>query len=91
MLDLFQEFGISKTSEYFGTYRVELGLFNIVNVYIFMMSVTRLFGCVFDIHNFEIVLRVLSPFEAACVICRIGIVFILYKPCVINIHTIENI
>ena len=65
MLDLFQEFGTVKATELFGTYRVEL--------------VVALFGCVVDLHNFEIVMRALSPFEAACVYCRIGWLHI-YNP-----------
>ena len=64
MLDLFQEFGLTRATD-FGTYRVEL--------------VVGLFGCVVDLHNFEIVMRVLTPFEAACVYCRIGWLHI-YNP-----------
>jgi hypothetical protein len=56
--DLFQDLGETSTSEYFGTYRVEL--------------VSILFCCIVDLHNFEIVLRVLSAFEVACLYCRIG-------------------
>jgi hypothetical protein len=55
---LFEGLGLVSMTEHFGTYRVEL--------------VVTLFGCIVDLHNFEIVLRTLSSFETACVICRIG-------------------
>ena len=58
MCDMFQEFGTIKHSELFGTYRVEL--------------VVNLFSNVVDLYNFEIVMRTLTSFEAACVICRVG-------------------
>ena len=58
MLDCFRGMGQKKSTEHFGTYRVEL--------------VVYLFHRLVDMHNFEIVLRVLSPYEAACVICRMG-------------------
>ena len=32
-----------------------------------------LFSRVVDVHNIDLVLRFLAPFEVACVICRIGI------------------
>ena len=64
ILDLFQEFGLTRATD-FGTYRVEL--------------VVGLFGCVVDLHNFEIVMRALTPFEAACVYCRVGWLHI-YNP-----------
>lgn len=61
-------YGTLKHSDDFGTYRVEL--------------IVQLFGCVIDLHNFEIVLRRLTSFEAACVVQRIGIlnVFNPMKP-----------
>jgi len=65
MVDLFQDYGCTPTSEFFGTYRVEL--------------IVSLFGSVVDLHNFEIVLRRLTPLEAACVYCRIGWLH-LYNP-----------
>jgi hypothetical protein len=43
----------------FGTYRLE-----ILNDH---------FNRLVDLHNFEVVLAVLTPFEVACVQCRIGI------------------
>ena len=64
MVDLFQEFGLTRATD-FGTYRTEL--------------VVGLFGCVVDLHNFEIVMRALTPFEAACVYCRVGWLHI-YNP-----------
>ena len=42
----------------FGNYRVEI--------------VILLFGHVTDLHNFELVMRVLNPYETSCVIARIG-------------------
>ena len=62
---IFDEYGTVPCSEFFGTYRVEL--------------VISLFACVVDIHNFEIVMRRLTPFEAGCVICRLGWLHI-YNP-----------
>jgi hypothetical protein len=62
---IFEEFGTVPCSEYFGSYRVEL--------------VISLFACVVDVHNFEIVMRRLTPYEAACVICRLGWLHI-YNP-----------
>ena len=58
MCDLFQVLGTTLSTHYFGTYRVEL--------------VVTLFGCLVDLHNFELVMRALTTFEAACVICRVG-------------------
>jgi hypothetical protein len=46
-------------TRHFGTYRVEL--------------VVLLFSRVVDTHNFDLVLNVLAPYEAACVTCRLGI------------------
>ena len=51
-------FGLTEKTKYFGNYRVEI--------------VVLLFGHIVDLHNFELVLRVLKPFEIACVIARIG-------------------
>lgn len=65
MCEIFEEFGQIPCSEYFGTYRVEL--------------VISLFACVVDLHNFEIVMRRLTPFEAGCVTCRLGWLH-LYNP-----------
>lgn len=56
---LFSELGSMRTSDDFGTYRVDL--------------IVLLFNCVIDLHNIEIVMRQLSAYEAACVYCRIGI------------------
>lgn len=47
----------------FGTYRVEV--------------VVNLFHRLVDLHNFELVLSVLTPHEVACVQCRIGLLNIL--------------
>jgi hypothetical protein len=62
---IFKEYGEVPCSDHFGTYRVEL--------------VISLFACVVDVHNFEIVMRQLTPYEAACVICRLGWLHI-YNP-----------
>lgn len=56
---IFEEYGSLPMSDDFGTYRVEL--------------IVQLFGCVIDLHHFEIVMRRLTSLEAACVICRLGI------------------
>lgn len=65
LCEIFDEFGQVSCSEYFGSYRVEL--------------VISLYACVVDLHNFEIVMRRLTPFEAGCVICRLGWLH-LYNP-----------
>jgi len=52
-------YGLTDKVPYFGNYRVEV--------------VVMLFGHIVDLHNFELVLRVLKPYETACVIARIGI------------------
>eukprot|EP01038_Epipyxis_sp_PR26KG_P005859 gene5859-8083_t len=62
---IFRHYGNTLNSEFFGTYRVEL--------------VVSLFSSVVDLHNFEIVMRTLSSYEAACVYCRIGWLHI-YNP-----------
>eukprot|EP01032_Pedospumella_encystans_P009853 gene9853-11567_t len=65
LCEIFDEYGQVPCSEFFGTYRVEL--------------VVSLYACVVDLHNFEIVMRRLTPFEAGCVICRLGWLH-LYNP-----------
>jgi len=65
LCEIFDEYGQVPCSEFFGTYRVEL--------------VISLYACVVDLHNFEIVMRRLTPFEAGCVICRLGWLH-LYNP-----------
>lgn len=65
LLELFFDLGHHHTSAHFGTYRVEL--------------LTMLFGRIVDLHNFEIILRKLTPFEMACTIARIGYLCI-YNP-----------
>ncbi len=55
---LFQDYGVLKNSDDFGTYRVDL--------------VVHLFSCIVDIHNLEIVFRQMTSFEIACVRCRLG-------------------
>lgn len=52
------QLGLTLKTENFGTYRVEL--------------VISLFCRVVDLHNFDLVLGVLTPPEVACVICRLG-------------------
>ena len=42
--------------------------------------VVALFGRLVDVHNFELVMKELSPFDAACVMCRIGFLNI-FNPC----------
>lgn len=55
---LFEELGSQKTSEYFGTYRVEL--------------IIQLFSNIVDVYNIELLYRHLSAFEIACLYCRLG-------------------
>jgi hypothetical protein len=50
--------GTVKKTEYFGTYRVEVCV--------------TLFERVADVHNFELVTRLLEPYEVGCLLCRIG-------------------
>jgi Ran GTPase-activating protein (RanGAP) involved in mRNA processing and transport len=55
---LFENLGSLKTSDSFGTYRVEL--------------IIALFGNIVDVYNIEILFRHLSSFEIACLYCRLG-------------------
>ncbi len=57
--NLFRGIGQLNSSDNFGTYRSDL--------------VVNLFATVVDLHNFEIVMRTLNAYEAACVMCRVGI------------------
>lgn len=66
MLECFVQYGYYRQTPYFGTYRVEL--------------VIHLYPRVIDLHNFELVMSVLSPYEAACVTCRIGFLRV-FNPC----------
>ncbi len=45
-----------------------------------MELVVALYDRVFDLHNFDLVMRTLSPREAACVYCRLGILNV-FNPC----------
>lgn len=65
MVQLFEAFGARKTTEHFGSFRVEL--------------VVLLFERVVDVNNFELVLRLLGPFEVGCLCCRLGWLS-LYNP-----------
>jgi hypothetical protein len=51
--------GRTHKTRHFGTYRVEL--------------VILLFSRVLDIHNMDLVFSELSPYEVACIYCRLGI------------------
>jgi hypothetical protein len=57
---LVEAFSIGKIEKttYYGSYRSEL--------------VVNLFHRIVDIHNVEMILRHLEPFEVGCIICRIG-------------------
>lgn len=57
IIECFPYKGVDKT-ENFGTYVVDM--------------VCSLFGKIVDLHNFELVLRVLTAKEAACIQCRLG-------------------
>lgn len=58
VLRMFEELGSVCKTELFGTYRVEL--------------VVILFTRILDLHNFELVLQCLTPYEVGCIYCRIG-------------------
>jgi hypothetical protein len=58
VLRMFEELGSVSKTELFGTYRVEL--------------VVILFTRILDLHNFELVLQCLTPYEVGCIYCRIG-------------------
>jgi hypothetical protein len=66
ILQCFRGIGHKKQTKYFGTYRVDM--------------LVGLFHRLVDIHNFEIVLKALSPFEVACVYARLGWLH-LFNPC----------
>eukprot|EP00605_Chrysophyceae_sp_TOSAG23-4_P001328 GSChrysophyteH1.ASY1.ANO1.1445.1 assembled CDS len=58
ILECFAYIGKQPRTQSFGSYRVDL--------------CCLLFERIIDVHNFELVLRVLEPFEVAALICRIG-------------------
>ncbi len=59
MMNLFYSYGHKRSSKFFGTYRVEV--------------IVRLFTRLVDLHNFDLVLKTLTPFECGCIKMRIGI------------------
>ena len=66
ILQCFRSIGHKKQTKYFGTYRVDL--------------LVALYHRVVDLHNFEIVLKCLSPFEVAATYARLGWLH-LWNPC----------
>ena len=58
ILECFEHMGRIHRTAYFGSYRSDL--------------VCQLYERLVDINNFELVLRVLEPFEVAAVLCRVG-------------------
>lgn len=66
IVDCFRHYGKFKSSPYFGTYNVDL--------------VVVLFAKVVDLHNFDLVLNVLTEFEISCVYCRLGWLNV-WNPC----------
>ena len=66
IIEVVRGIGHKKQTRYFGTYRTDLFV--------------ALFHRVIDIHNIEIVLKVMSPFEVACLYGRIGWLH-LWNPC----------
>lgn len=66
ILHCFRGLGQKKATRHFGTYRVEA----------FIVLVSR----VVDLHNIECVFRVLTPYEVACIFCRMGWLS-LWNPC----------
>ena len=59
LMNLFYSYGHKRNSKFFGTYRVEVAI--------------RLFTRLVDLHNFDLVLQTLTPFECGCLKMRIGI------------------
>jgi hypothetical protein len=59
LMECFKKFGSVKKAVHFGSYRTELAV--------------SLFSRVIDPHNFELVMRVLEPYEAGCLVSRIGL------------------
>ena len=55
---MFEQIGSTNKTDFFGTYRVDL--------------VVTLFSRILDIHNFELVMHCLTPYEAGCVYMKIG-------------------
>ena len=66
ILECVRGIGHKKRTKYFGTYRCDL--------------IVALFHRLVDMHNFEIVLKALSPFEVAAVTARVGWLHI-WNPC----------
>ena len=66
IIEVVRGIGHKKQTKHFGTYRTELFV--------------SLFHRVIDIHNIEIALKVMSPFEVACIHARIGWLH-LWNPC----------
>ena len=66
LLMLFLDYGLYKSTNSFGTYRVDM--------------LVSLFGRIIDVHNFDHIRAILSPYELACTYCRLGWLN-LYNPC----------
>lgn len=66
LMDCFKSYGHRKSSHLFGTFRVDL--------------LCIIYNRIVDLHNFEMVLKLLTPFETACLYCRVGILNV-YNPC----------
>jgi hypothetical protein len=62
ILKFYEQYGTLDRTEHFGTYRVDL--------------VVSLFSRLLDVHNFEVVLNVLTPKEIGCVFARIGMLHV---------------
>jgi hypothetical protein len=58
IMELFLELGCLRRTDYFGTYRVD--------------ACVTLFDRIVDIHNTDLVLRVLTLYEIGCLYCRVG-------------------
>lgn len=58
LVEVFRELGQHKRSRFYGTFRVDL--------------VASLYDRVVDVDNFELVIKALSSYEVACVLCRLG-------------------
>jgi hypothetical protein len=65
IIDKFEKLGSIVKLEFFSTHRVDM--------------IINLFDRIIDIQNFDIILRLLNPFEKACLYCRLGWL-ILFNP-----------
>jgi hypothetical protein len=66
LIEILHNMGITEnihSSDFFGSHRVDL--------------IVELFSRIVDIHNFEIIIKLLSPFETSCLYCRLVRILLL--------------